>query len=268
MFQLSEVWLSYTSNTVGEGFLSTSLKDLIIVDDREGTEKELRLAIGKPDMAEYNPTETLPDNKDHNLVESTSLVGSSRKYTPAILILDARFSENSTFVSLCIQRPQLLVALDFLLAIVEFFVPTVRGETSYDDTANSSQFLEALILEQPLFRQPSAEFTILPKKPLVADDERFDLFIYDGGGGILNLKDRYGSDLSFPSLEALVYVGNGKKLQFQNVTIRVGLIYLIKHLYLFCYTWSVIQFHWNFLCSFFISEWSILRFMHITGSQQ
>ncbi|KAL8529518.1 hypothetical protein ACS0TY_006808 [Phlomoides rotata] len=220
--QVSEVWLSYTSNTVGEGFLSTTLKDLIIVDDREGTEKELRLAIGKPDMAEYNPAESLPDNMDHNLVESTSLVGSARKYTPAILILDAKFSENSTLVSLCIQRPQLLVALDFLLAVVEFFVPTVRGEQSYDDNANSSQFLDALILEQPLFRQPSAEFSILPQKPLVADDERFDLFIYDGGGGLLYLKDRYGLDLSSPSMEALVYVGNGKKLQFQNVTIRNG----------------------------------------------
>lgn len=228
MFQVSEVWLSYTSNTVGDGFLSTTLKDLIVVDDREGTEKELRLAIGKPDMAEYNPIETLPDNMDHDLVESTSLVGSARKYTPAILILDARFSESSTFVSLCIQRPQLLVALDFLLAIVEFFVPTVRGEPSNDDNTNSSQFLDALILEQPLFRQPSAEFSIWPQKPLVADDERFDLFIYDGGGGILYLKDRYGLDLPSPSMEALVYVGNGKKLKFQNVTIRVGLVHLIK----------------------------------------
>ncbi|KAK6146409.1 hypothetical protein DH2020_020278 [Rehmannia glutinosa] len=219
--QVSGVWLLYKSNTVGEGSLSATLKDLIVVDDREGTEKELRLAIGKPELNGYNPSQSVPENMDHN-VENNPLVDSARKYTPAILILDAKFYENSMFISLCIQRPQLLVALDFLLAIVEFFVPTVRGELSNDENANSSHFLDALILDQPIFCQPSAEFSISPQKPLVADDERFDLFIYDGRGGTLYLKDRQGLNLSCPSMEALVYVGNGKKLQFKNVTIRSG----------------------------------------------
>ncbi|KAK6122244.1 hypothetical protein DH2020_044005 [Rehmannia glutinosa] len=219
--QVSGVWLLYKSNTVGEGSLSATLKDLIVVDDREGTEKELRLAIGKPEVNGYNPSQSVPENMDHN-VENNPLVDSARKYTPAILILDAKFYENSMFISLCIQRPQLLVALDFLLAIVEFFVPTVRGELSNDENANSSHFLDALILDQPIFCQPSAEFSISPQKPLVADDERTDLFIYDGRGGTLYLKDRQGLNLSCPSMEALVYVGNGKKLQFKNVTIRSG----------------------------------------------
>ncbi|GFP96481.1 vacuolar protein sorting-associated protein 13c [Phtheirospermum japonicum] len=219
--QVSGVWLLYKSNTVGEGSLSATLKDLIVVDDREGTEKELRLAIGKPDVNEHNSLQSVPENMDHN-VENNPLVDRAKKYTPAILILDAKFLENSTFLSLCIQRPQLLVALDFLLAIVEFFVPTVRGELVSDENTNSSHFLDALILDQPIFYQPSAEFSISPQKPLVADDERFDLFIYEGKGGILYLKDRQGSNLSCPSREALVYVGNGKKLQFRNVTIRSG----------------------------------------------
>ncbi|KAL3619418.1 hypothetical protein CASFOL_036988 [Castilleja foliolosa] len=219
--QVSGVWLLYKSNTVGEGSLSATLKDLIVVDDREGTEKELRLAIGKPDVNEHNSSQSLPENMDHN-AENNHLADRARKYTPAILILDAKFLENSTSLSLCIQRPQLLVALDFLLAIVEFFVPTVRGEPVSDVNANTSHFLDALILDQPIFYQPSAEFSISPQKPLVADDERFDLFIYDGKGGTLYLKDRQGSNLSCPSREALVYVGNGKKLQFRNVMIRSG----------------------------------------------
>lgn len=222
IFQVGGVWLLYKSNTIGEGFLSTTLKDLIVVDDREGTAKELRLAIGKPKMGEYNPSATELNNTDHNVVESNTLVDSARNYTPAILILDARFYEKSIFVSLCIQRPQLLVALDFLLDIAEFFVPTIRGELLYEDSANSSPSEHALILDQPVFHQPSAEFYISPTKPLVADDERFDLFIYDGGGGILYLKDRHGLDISCPSMEAIVHVGNGKKLQFRNVTIKVS----------------------------------------------
>lgn len=249
MFQVGGVWVLYKSNTVGEGFLSITLKDLIIVDDREGTVKELRLAIGKPSRDEYNPSATVLGNTDHNVAKRKSLMDTARKYTPAILILDARFSEKSTFVSLCIQRPQLLVALDFLLDIVEFFVPTVRGELLYDDNANSSPSMVAIILDQPVFHQPSAEFSISPKKPLVADAERFDLFIYDGGGGVLYLKDRHGLNISCPSMEALVYVGNGKKLQFRNVTIKVVFLYLDQLLFLGCYLKSIVQLHLKFLSS-------------------
>ncbi|KAL6543919.1 hypothetical protein OROGR_010416 [Orobanche gracilis] len=196
----SGVWLLYKSNTLGEGSLSATLKELIVVDDREGTEDELRLAIGKPDISGCNASRSVPENMDPN-VEDTALMDSTRQYTP---------------------RPQLLVALDFLLAILEFFVPTVRGELLYDDNANPLHFMDALVLDQPIFHQPSDGFSISPQKPLVADDERFDLFIYDGRGGILYLKDRRGLNLSCPSVEALVYVGNGKKLQFRNVTIRSG----------------------------------------------
>ncbi|KAL3817950.1 hypothetical protein ACJIZ3_003855 [Penstemon smallii] len=217
--QVSGVWLLYKSDTIGDGFLSATLKDLTVVDNREGTEQELRLAIGKPDMTGYNPSQSKIDNMDDKAVATNIPTDSSTKFIPAMLIFDARFCEDSTFLFLCIQRPQLLVALDFLLAIVEFFVPTIRGE-QLEENANS--FVDALILDQQTFHQPTAEFSISPQKPLVADDERFDIFIYDGKGGTLYLKDRHGSNLSCPSMEALVYVGNGKKLQFRNVTVKSG----------------------------------------------
>ncbi|XP_051144600.1 uncharacterized protein LOC127260739 isoform X2 [Andrographis paniculata] len=223
--QVSGVWLLYKSNTIGEGFLSATLKDLIVVDERDGIEKELRLAIGKPDIDGhgYSPSLSVLGTRDQRVAESNSSVGSTRKYTPAILVLDARFYEKLTSVSLCIQRPQLLVALDFLLAIVEFIVPTIHSEPSYDEITDSTHLLDALVLDQPVFCQPSTEFSLSPQKPLVADDERFDHFIYDGRGGTLYLKDRQGLILSGPSMEALIYVGNGKKLQFRNVIIRSGL---------------------------------------------
>ncbi|XP_075505709.1 uncharacterized protein LOC142542773 isoform X1 [Primulina tabacum] len=220
--QISGVWLLYKSNTVGEGFFSATLKGLIVVDDREGTEQELRLAIGKPDMIGYNPSESPSGSLNNDTVEATPLLDSTRKFVPALLILDARFCEKTTYVVLCIQRPQLLVAIDFLLAIVEFFVPTVRGSLSNEEDPNSLQFVDALILDKPTFCQPRPEFSIAPHKPLIVDDERFDLFTYDGRGGILYLKDRQGLNLSGSSREALVYVGNGKKLQFTNVTIKSG----------------------------------------------
>jgi vacuolar protein sorting-associated protein 13A/C len=145
-----------------------------------------------------------------------------------MLIVDMKFGPDSTFVSLCIQRPQLLVALDFLLAVVEFFVPTVSSMLSFEE--HDSSMLDAIIMDQSIYKQPYAEFSLSPQKPLIADDENFDHFIYDGDGGILYLKDAQGFNLTSASSEAIIYIGNGKKLQFRNVVIKVSVlnyIYLV-----------------------------------------
>lgn len=224
---MSGGWLLYKSNTVGEGFLSATLKDFTVLDDREGTEEELRLAIRKPETVGYNPTDFLSDDEIPYKM-GDQIDDRDGELVPTMLILDARFSEHSTSLSLCIQRPQLLVALDFLLDVVEFFVPTVRSMLSNEEDKNSSHIVDAIILDQSTYNQPSDEFSLSPLNPLVADDERFDLFVYDGGGGRLYLQDKQGSDLSSPSKEAIIFVGSGKKLQFKNVTIKVCHISLVK----------------------------------------
>ncbi|KAA8522113.1 hypothetical protein F0562_012573 [Nyssa sinensis] len=220
--QVSGAWLLYKSNTLGEGFLSATLKGFTVIDDREGTEQELRLAIGKPESIGYSSLQSITDDEDHHMVETNVLENNDVKPVPVMLILDAKFSQYSTSVSLCIQRPQLLVALDFLLAVVEFFVPTVRGMLSNEEDENYLHVVDALILDQSTYSQPSAEFSLSPQRPLVVDDERFDHFIYDGRGGTLYLQDRRGSNISSPSTEALIYVGSGKRLQFKNVIIKNG----------------------------------------------
>lgn len=214
-------WLLYRSNTLGEGFLSSTLKDFTVLDDREGTEEELKLAIRKPETIGYNPTDILSNSEIPHKMEKEvhDRIG---ELVPAMLILDARFSEHSTSLFLCIQRPRLLVALDFLLDVVEFFVPTVRSMLSNEVDKNSSRIVDAIILDQCTYIQPSDEFSLSPLRPLFADDERFDHFVYDGRGGRLYLKDKKGSNLSSPSNEAIFFIGSGKKLQFKNVTIKNG----------------------------------------------
>uniref|UniRef100_A0A7N1A9Q6 Peroxin/Ferlin domain-containing protein n=1 Tax=Kalanchoe fedtschenkoi TaxID=63787 RepID=A0A7N1A9Q6_KALFE len=139
-----------------------------------------------------------------------------------MIILDANFTESLMSIALCVQRPQLLVALDFLLAVVEFFVPTVAHMLLNQEDENYSQMVDAFILDRSPYIQESAKVLLSPRNPLVADDERFDLFIYDGGGGTLHLQDRNGRDFNSPSKETVVYVGDGKRLQFKNVTIKGG----------------------------------------------
>lgn len=208
-------------NTAGESFLSATLKDFTVIDDREGTEEELRLAIRKPEIIEYDPTEFMTDSENHHKNEMIVMEDKDRTLVPSMLIIDARFSEYSTSLSLSIQRPQLLVALDFLLDVVEFFVPAVRSMLSNEEGKNSSHVVDAIILDQSTYIQPCAEFSLSPLRPLIADDERFDHFVYDGRGGVLYLQDRQGCNLSSPSTEAIICVGSGRKLQFKNVTIKV-----------------------------------------------
>ncbi|KAL2987622.1 hypothetical protein AAZX31_11G038900 [Glycine max] len=216
--QVSSAWLLYKSSTAGNGFLSATLQGFSVFDDREGVEQEFRLAIGKSENVGASPLNTSSYNQNQDSVDSVK--GDNFDLVQTMLIVDVKFGQDSTFVSLCVQRPQLLVALDFLLAVVEFFVPTVSSMLSFEE--NRSYMMEAIIIDQSVYKQPCAEFSLSPQKPLIVDDDSFDHFIYDGDGGILYLKDRQGFNLTAASSEAIIYIGNGKKLQFRNVVIKVG----------------------------------------------
>ncbi|XP_008465914.2 uncharacterized protein LOC103503494 isoform X1 [Cucumis melo] len=220
--QASNAWVLYNSNTNGEGFLSATLKGFTVLDDREGTELEFRRAIGVANSISTAWLQIPTDKPNQLSTDASSIEENISQAVPAMLILDAKFTQLSTFVSLSVQKPQLLVALDFLLAVVEFFVPTVGNILSDEEDKSYLHVTDAVILDQSPYRQPSSKLYISPGKPLVADDENFDHFIYDGNGGVMHLTDRNGVDLSAPSKEAMIYVGNGKKLQFKNITIKGG----------------------------------------------
>lgn len=226
--QVSGAWLLYKSNTLGEGFLSATLKGFSVIDNREGTAEEFRLAIGKPENISYDGPHLVTDDGNQNILDANVIKGNDVKPVTTMLILDAKFGQSTSYVSVSLQRPQLLVALDFLLAVVEFFVPTIGDLLSNDEDKSYVHKVDAIILDQSIYSQPSAELSLSPQRPLIVDDERFNHFIYDGKGGILYLKDRQGFTLSQPSMEAIIHVGSGKKLQFKNVVIKVSVLSL-KH---------------------------------------
>ncbi|KAK7309084.1 hypothetical protein RJT34_05549 [Clitoria ternatea] len=219
--QVSSAWLLYKSSTAGNGYLSATLQGFSVLDDREGVEQEFRLAIGKTENVGASSLNDFSYYKNQEeSVDSSLIKGNNFELVQTMLIVDMKFGQDSTFVYLCVQRPQLLVALDFLLAVVEFFVPTVSSMLSFEE--NSFHMLEAIIMDQSVYKQPCAEFSLSPQKPLIVDDESVDHFIYDGNGGTLYLKDRQGCNLTAASSEAIIYVGDGKKLQFRNVVIKGG----------------------------------------------
>ncbi|PIA31102.1 hypothetical protein AQUCO_05300139v1 [Aquilegia coerulea] len=229
--QASGAWLLYKSNSLGDGFLSATLKGFAVIDDREGTQQEHRLAIGKSERLGYSPLLFVPNaEKDRTQSDNNVVKRSDVKPVPTMLILDAKLNQSLTSVSICIQRPQLLVALDFLLAVVEFFVPTVRNIVTNEEDQDPLH-VSAIIPDQSTYSQPSNEFSLSPQRPLIIDNERFDHYIYDGKGGVLHLQDRDNLDLSIPSIEPIIFVGNGKSLQFKNVHVKNGK-YLDSAIYL------------------------------------
>ncbi|KAL1194607.1 hypothetical protein V5N11_031431 [Cardamine amara subsp. amara] len=218
--QITGGWLLYKSNTHGEGFLTATLKGFSVIDNREGTEEEFRLAVGRPADLDFGDSHSMTD-EDKGLPQSRVTKGSDIRPFPSMLTLDAQFGQSSTFVSLCIQRPQLLVALDFLLAVVEFFVPTIGSVLSSEEDKNLNM-VDAIIMNQSIYKQQTAEVFLSPLGPLIVEDEKFDNFVYDGNGGTLYLKDRNGGIHSSPSTEPIIYVGSGKRLQFRNVVFKNG----------------------------------------------
>lgn len=138
-----------------------------------------------------------------------------------MLIFDAILRKSSSTVSVCVQRPKFLVALDFLLAIVEFFVPSARSLLPNDEDKDLLHMTSPLVFSDQVYYQERSTMSISPQKPLIVDNEKFDYYIYDGKGGKIYLRDREGKILSGPSAERFIHVLCGKGLQFRNVTIVV-----------------------------------------------
>uniref|UniRef100_J3N503 PH domain-containing protein n=1 Tax=Oryza brachyantha TaxID=4533 RepID=J3N503_ORYBR len=221
--QASGAWLLYKSNTREESFLFATLKGFSVFDDREGTKDELRLAIGKSATVRdtssadgYNNANEL-DSGERRIQKDLGL-----EPIPSMLILDAILRKSSSTVSLCVQRPKFLVALDFLLAIVEFFVPSARSLLSNDEDKDLLHMTSPLVFSDQVYYQECSTLSLSSQKPLIVDSEKFDHYVYDGKGGKLYLRDGEGKILSGPSSEKFIHVLCGKGLQFRNVTIVNG----------------------------------------------
>lgn len=138
-----------------------------------------------------------------------------------MLVVDAKLSPTQQQVSLRIQRPRLVVAFDFLLAVGEFFVPSMHETLAEKGDENPLDMKNGMFLNDHIYKQTTKEIRISPKRPLVADHEGVHEYVYDGQGNKLRLLNRHGEDLSMFSPEAIIFVGDGKRLRFRNVIIQV-----------------------------------------------
>ncbi|KAG0557949.1 hypothetical protein KC19_11G167800 [Ceratodon purpureus] len=237
--QVIGVWASYKSNNIEESVVMASLERFSLKDEREGTDPEMQYMIGHADDRAPNTLEGDPAHARRNKTEKnendTAVGNSSTSHgwgqALTMLVVDAKLSPTQQQVSLRIQRPRLVVAFDFLLAVGEFFVPSMHAMLAEKGDENPLDMKNGMFLNDHVYKQTVKEIRISPTRPLVADYEGVEEFIFNGQGNTLRLLNRNDEDLSIFSPEALIFVGDGKRLIFRNVVIQNG-AYLDSSIYL------------------------------------
>lgn len=218
--QIRKFWLSYCNSSANNMDILITLSKLSVLDQRWDTRPEMRLMLGS--MADVEKL-GVPQAPGRPIVTDDQSEESSPQLT--MLVLDLRFKPDSQAVVLRVQRPRLLVVVDFLLAVGEFFVPSlgdVTGRSDLDNSQNDTVAVDDHIrLTTSLHLQEEETVVLSAQKQLIVEAHDVDEFVYDGCGKTLclNVKD----DENGPSCwEPLIFIGWRKKLRFKNIHIKVG----------------------------------------------
>lgn len=199
-----------------------TLSKLSVLDQRFDTRPEMRLMLGS--MADV---EKLGGPSGPIRVDVEDATDSSPQLT--MLVLDLRFKPESQAIVIRLQRPRLLMVVDFLLAIGEFFVPSLGNAALESDPENPQNDAEVvddhIRLATSLYQQEDDTIVLSCERQLIVEAYDVDEFIYDGCGKTL-LLDVKDTDIGPASWEPFIVIGCGKKLQFKNVRIEVVLCFL------------------------------------------
>ncbi|XP_062223332.1 uncharacterized protein LOC133922148 [Phragmites australis] len=208
---LEGLWVSYRTTSMLEMDLYLSILKFSIHDIRPDTKSEMHLMLGS-----YSETANLCTE------DSSTDVGVSNL---TMLILDYRWRSSFQSFVIRIQQPRVLVVLDFLLRVVEYFVPslgTITGrEESLDPKNDPLMRSDDIILSEPVFFQRENIIQLSPGRQLIVDGCDTDEFTYDGCGGTISLCDKFDKKGQLYS-GTIIIVGRGKRLRFKNVKIENG----------------------------------------------
>ncbi|KAG0568137.1 hypothetical protein KC19_7G189300 [Ceratodon purpureus] len=216
--EIQKFWLSYCSSSTNNMDVLITLSKLSVLDQRFDTRPEMRLMLGS--MADVEklggPSGLVRENLDNSTDSSPQLT---------MLVLDLRFKTESQAIVIRLQRPRLLVVVDFLLGIGQFFVPSLGNaalESDPENPQNDAEVVDEHIrLSTSLFQQKDETIVLSCERQLIVEAYDVDEFIYDGCGKtlILDVKD---DEIGPTSWEPLIVIGCEKKLQFKNVRIENG----------------------------------------------
>lgn len=213
-------------------FLETDLYLTIpkfsILDIRPVTKPEMRLMLGSStDTSKHTPLENSSFLKKNSFGKAYS-EGNLDVDVPiaTMFVLDYRWRKESQSFVLRVQQPRVLVVPDFLLAVVEFFVPALRTITGREETMDPKNDPisrnNSIVLSGSIHRQSEDVILLSPSRQLIADTLGVDDYTYDGCGNVIRLMEK--TDAKGPHAgrsQPIIVIGRAKKLRFINVKIEV-----------------------------------------------
>lgn len=241
---LEGLWVSYRSTSFSEKDIYVTIPKFSVLDVRPDTKPEMRLMLGS-DVSKQGICGISPPSG--NFMSSFTNNGSVLKNIEpdatdadvpnlTMLLIDYRVRPSSQSFVIRIQQPRVLVVLDFLLSVCEFFVPSLGAITGREEILDPKNDPisrnKHIILLTPTYKQNDHLVHLSPTRQLVVDAFGIDEFTYDGCGGTICLSDELDlKDVSSPKTRPIIIIGRGKKLRFKNVKIENAAL-LRKYTYL------------------------------------
>nr|DAD29104.1 TPA_asm: hypothetical protein HUJ06_030572 [Nelumbo nucifera] len=226
---LEGLWVSYRMTSLSETDIYITIPSFSILDIRPDTKSEMRLMLGSSDILRQSSAGNVHVSLNKSETVRMDPEASHDMDAPisTMLLMDYRLQSSSCSFVVHIQQLRVLVVLDFLLAVVEFFVPSlgaITGREEMLDPKNDSLTRnDSIILSSPLYKQKDDVVHLSPCKQLIADAVGVDEYIYDGCGGTICLSEEIDlKEISPSRLQPIIVIGHGKKLRFMNVKIENG----------------------------------------------
>lgn len=234
IMQLEGLWVSYRTTSFFEKDIYVTIPRFSVLDIRPDTKPEMRLMLGSVvskqglcGISGSNGNILTPFSDDVSVrenLESAATDADAPNLT--MLLMDYRVGTSSQSFAIRIQQPRVLVVLDFLLAVCEFFVPSLGTITGREETLDPKNDPISrnnnIVLSSRIYRQKDDLVHLSPESQLIADAFDVDEFTYDGCGGTICLSEDIDlEDVSSSKTQPIIIIGRGKKLQFKNVKIEV-----------------------------------------------
>ncbi|XP_031738035.1 uncharacterized protein LOC101213129 isoform X1 [Cucumis sativus] len=238
LIELEGLWVLYRMTSFLETDLYLTIPKFSILDIRPVTKPEMRLMLGSStDTSKQAPLENFPFPKKNSFGKAYSEGNLDMDIPVATMfVLDYRWRKESQSFVLRVQQPRVLVVPDFLLAVVEFFVPALRSITGREETMDPKNDPigknNSIVLSGSIHRQSEDVILLSPSRQLVADALGVDDYTYDGCGNTIRLvEETDGKGPHSGRSQPIIVIGRSKRLRFVNLKIENGSL-LRKYTYL------------------------------------
>lgn len=221
--------MSYRMTSLSEADLYVTIPRLSIVDIRPGTKPEMHLMLGScTDVPKQASNGTSPNflNNGGFMKTNSASTPSRDVVNSTMFLMDYRWRLTSQSWVLRLQQPRVLVVPDFLLAVGEFFVPSLGAITGREELMDPKNDpigrKNSIVLSASLYKQVEDVINLSPIRQLVADAVGVDEYTYDGCGKTICLsEEKEAKEFNSSRFQPIIIIGRAKKLRFVNVKIEV-----------------------------------------------